>query len=178
MAGLIPVRELTSVAEMRAHYAALRRRTFAPRVIEAKLAWAPPTAAQQQAASDLAWSRPIVTQRLVLRTAAQIQGRSQSSLSECLRAAAEVAGLSVGDLVRRNRTPPVVRARQIACWLGARHGSASYPQIARRLGGRNHTTILHAVRRVQALIDSGPVELSPDLAETARALWTAWSGVD
>lgn len=56
------------------------------------------------------------------------------------------------DLKSQRRTGPVVRARQVAMYLAKKLTAASLPEIGRRFGGRDHTTVLHAVRKIEALI--------------------------
>lgn len=51
------------------------------------------------------------------------------------------------------RTANVVRPRQIAMYLAKTMAEKSLPDIGRRFGGRDHTTVLHAVRRVAALVE-------------------------
>jgi len=45
----------------------------------------------------------------------------------------------------------VARPRQVAMWLAKQITTRSLPDIGRRFGGRDHTTVLHAVRRIEAL---------------------------
>ncbi len=62
--------------------------------------------------------------------------------------AAEV-GIRRQELRSRDRRPAVVWARHLAMYLAREVTGASLPDIGRAFGGRNHTTVLHAVRRVQ-----------------------------
>ncbi len=62
--------------------------------------------------------------------------------------AAEAAGHRVIDITSMSRTRSVVDARMAAAWLIKRHCGASSVDIGRRLGNRNHTTILHSLRVV------------------------------
>ena len=62
--------------------------------------------------------------------------------------AAEV-GVSRHELLARDRRPVVVWARHLAMYLARELTGASLPNIGRAFGGRNHTTVLHAIRRVQ-----------------------------
>lgn len=55
------------------------------------------------------------------------------------------------DLKSQRRTGPVVRARQVAMYLAKKLTPASLPEIGRRFGGRDHTTVIHAVRKIEAL---------------------------
>jgi chromosomal replication initiator protein len=69
--------------------------------------------------------------------------------------AAVSAELGVGgkELTARDRRPAVVWARQLAMFLTRELTGASLPDIGRAFGGRNHTTVLHAVRRVERELD-------------------------
>jgi len=51
----------------------------------------------------------------------------------------------------------VARPRQVAMFLARELTSRSLPDIGRRFGGRDHTTVLHACRRIEALCKSDPV---------------------
>ena len=55
------------------------------------------------------------------------------------------------DIVSARRTANVVRPRQIAMYLAKTLTPRSLPEIGRRFGGRDHTTVLHAVRKIEAL---------------------------
>jgi hypothetical protein len=65
---------------------------------------------------------------------------------------ASTYGLRVNDLLSHRRTQTVVRPRQEAMWLTKIHTTHSLPEIGRRFGGRDHTTVLHAVRKIEDLI--------------------------
>ena len=52
------------------------------------------------------------------------------------------------DLLSTRRSRAVVRPRQIAMYLAKALTSRSLPEIGRRFGGRDHTTVLHSVRKV------------------------------
>ncbi len=56
------------------------------------------------------------------------------------------------DILGHRRTGDVVKPRQIACYLAKTITGKSLPDIGNRMGGRDHTTILHALRRVETLI--------------------------
>lgn len=55
------------------------------------------------------------------------------------------------DLVSARRTQAIVRPRQIAMYLAKVMTPRSLPEIGRRFGGRDHTTVLHAVRKIDEL---------------------------
>jgi chromosomal replication initiator protein len=68
---------------------------------------------------------------------------------EVISATAAEVGVSARELKARDRRPAVVWARQLAMYLARELTGASLPDIGRAFGGRNHTTVLHAVRRVE-----------------------------
>ena len=65
-------------------------------------------------------------------------------------AAAEAFGVSRDELLARTRTPRVALARQVAMYLARELTDETLPAIGRHFGGRNHTTILHAHKRIAA----------------------------
>jgi chromosomal replication initiator protein len=64
---------------------------------------------------------------------------------------AEHYNLKQADLISERRARAVARPRQVAMWLAKQITTRSLPDIGRRFGGRDHTTVLHAVRRIEAL---------------------------
>lgn len=60
--------------------------------------------------------------------------------------------VSRADLLSSRRTANVVRPRQIAMYLAKTLTLRSLPEIGRRFGGRDHTTVLHAVRKIEGLV--------------------------
>ncbi|MEN0087763.1 MAG: chromosomal replication initiator protein DnaA [Pseudomonadota bacterium] len=65
-------------------------------------------------------------------------------------------GVSRQDLLSNRRTRVIVRPRQIAMFLSKNLTPRSLPEIGRHFGGRDHTTVLHAVRKVEELSNSEP----------------------
>jgi chromosomal replication initiator protein len=62
--------------------------------------------------------------------------------------------VSRSDLLSARRTANVVRPRQVAMYLAKTMTLRSLPEIGRRFGGRDHTTVLHAVRKIEHLVGS------------------------
>ncbi len=60
--------------------------------------------------------------------------------------------VSRSDLLSARRARSIVRPRQIGMFLSKRLTTRSLPEIGRRFGGRDHSTVLHAIRKVQELI--------------------------
>ena len=69
-----------------------------------------------------------------------------------LESTASVFGFSVEDLCGTSRRRPLVNARQIGMYLFRELTDYSYPAIAREFGGRDHTTVIHAVEKVARLM--------------------------
>jgi chromosomal replication initiator protein len=69
---------------------------------------------------------------------------------------AEHYALKQADLVSERRARAVARPRQVAMWLAKQITTRSLPDIGRRFGGRDHTTVLHAVRRIEQLKAEDP----------------------
>jgi chromosomal replication initiator protein len=67
------------------------------------------------------------------------------------KAVAEHYSLKQADLISERRARAVARPRQVAMWLAKQITTRSLPDIGRRFGGRDHTTVLHAVRRIESL---------------------------
>ncbi len=67
---------------------------------------------------------------------------------------AEYYKIRVADLLSNKRTRTVTRPRQIAMALAKELTNHSLPEIGQMFGGRDHTTVLHATRKVQELKDS------------------------
>jgi chromosomal replication initiator protein len=61
-------------------------------------------------------------------------------------------GFSVDDLCGTSRRRPLVNARQIGMYVFRELTDFSYPAIAREFGGRDHTTVIHAVEKVSGLM--------------------------
>lgn len=77
---------------------------------------------------------------------------------QVINAVAEDTGLHVGVLLGQSRIRQVARPRQAAAYLMRRLcPHLSYPAIGRLLGGRDHTTALHAERAIIRLMPSDPV---------------------
>ncbi len=58
------------------------------------------------------------------------------------------------DLISARRARAVARPRQIAMYLAKRLTTRSLPEIGRKFGGRDHSTVIHAVKRIEELRDS------------------------
>jgi chromosomal replication initiator protein len=72
-------------------------------------------------------------------------------IEDIQRIVARQYNVSRADLLSSRRTANVVRPRQVAMYLAKVLTLRSLPEIGRRFGGRDHTTVLHAVRKIENL---------------------------
>lgn len=76
------------------------------------------------------------------------------TVDEIQKTVAEHFSLKQADLLSERRTRAIARPRQIAMYLCKQNTTRSYPDIGRRFGGRDHTTVLHGVRKIEELMAS------------------------
>jgi chromosomal replication initiator protein len=96
-------------------------------------------------------------------------GEKRITIDDIQKATSEHFGLKQVDLISERRNRSIARPRQAAMWLAKQLTTRSLPDIGRRFGGRDHTTVLHAVRRIEALRADDP-QLSRDLETLTRKL--------
>jgi chromosomal replication initiator protein len=96
-------------------------------------------------------------------------GERRVTVDEIQKATAEHFGLKQADLLSERRTRAVARPRQAAMWICKQLTTRSLPDIGRRFGGRDHTTVIHAVRRIEEL-RAGDPRLAQDLEVLVRKL--------
>ncbi|HJW40395.1 MAG TPA: chromosomal replication initiator protein DnaA [Rhizomicrobium sp.] len=82
---------------------------------------------------------------------------AKTSIEDIQRKTAEFYKLDVRDFHSPQRARRVARPRQVAMYLSRKLTSRSLPEIGRRFGGRDHTTVLHACRRIEALCEEDPL---------------------
>jgi chromosomal replication initiator protein len=73
------------------------------------------------------------------------------TIDEIIRKVADHYNLRMSDLLSARRARQVARPRQVAMYLSKTLTSKSLPEIGRRFGGRDHTTVIHAVRKIEEL---------------------------
>jgi len=78
-------------------------------------------------------------------------------IEDIQRVVARQYNVSRSDLLSSRRTANVVRPRQVAMYLAKTLTLRSLPEIGRRFGGRDHTTVLHAVRKIEGLVGNDMV---------------------
>ena len=105
----------------------------------------------------------------VLRDLLRARESKRPKIEDIQRVVSQHFGVSKGDLVSARRTRSIVRPRQIAMFLSKTMTPRSLPEIGRRFGGRDHTTVLHAVRKVEELIRTD-AQIAEDLETLKRLL--------
>ena len=82
------------------------------------------------------------------------------TIEEIQKKVAEHYKIRMADMVSSRKQQAIARPRQIAMYLAKRLTSRSLPEIGRKFGGRDHTTVMHGVKRVEGLMagDSGFAE--------------------
>jgi chromosomal replication initiator protein len=73
------------------------------------------------------------------------------TVDEIQKRVAEFYNLRPADMVSPRRARPIARPRQIAMYFAKKLTTRSLPDIGRRFGGRDHTTVIHAVKRIEEL---------------------------
>jgi len=95
----------------------------------------------------------------------------QVSLDNIKRKVAEYYKIKVADLMSKRRNRSVARPRQVAMAMAKELTHHSLPEIGDAFGGRDHTTVLHACRKIRELRDISP-DISEDYQNLLRALTT------
>jgi chromosomal replication initiator protein len=95
----------------------------------------------------------------------------QVSLDNIQRTVAEYYKVKVADLMSRRRSRSVARPRQVAMALAKELTSHSLPEIGDSFGGRDHTTVLHACRKIKELRETNS-DIREDYKNLLRSLTT------
>ncbi len=91
------------------------------------------------------------------------------SIDQIQRQVADYYNIRLADLLSARRTRQIARPRQIAMYLAKQMTPRSLPEIGRKFGGRDHTTVMHAVRKVDDLRQSDHA-IDDDLNRLSRLL--------
>ncbi len=96
-------------------------------------------------------------------------GERKVTVDEIQKLVCEHYGLKQADLLSPKRTRAIARPRQVAMSLAKALTTRSYPDIGRRFGNRDHTTVLHAVRQIEKL-RAEDASLAADVETLTRRL--------
>ena len=90
-------------------------------------------------------------------------------IEDILRIISRHFGVSKGDLLSQRRHRSVVWPRQVGMYLAKQLTARALPEIGRRFGNRDHTTVLHAIRKIEGELAGNP-RLKEELEELKRLL--------
>ncbi len=91
------------------------------------------------------------------------------TIEEIQRKVAEHYNIRLSDMIGPKRLRNIARPRQVAMYLAKQLTPRSLPEIGRRFGGRDHTTIMHGVRKIEELMATDS-QLADDLQLLRRLL--------
>ncbi len=91
------------------------------------------------------------------------------TIDEIQRRVAEHFNIRLAEMTSDRRARIVARPRQVAMYLAKQLTTRSLPEIGRKFGGRDHTTVIHAVRKIEELMLTDPV-LAEDVELLRRML--------
>jgi chromosomal replication initiator protein len=87
------------------------------------------------------------------------------TMDEIIKKTCEYYNIRQSDLMSANRSRAIARPRQVAMFLCKKLTTRSLPEIGRKFGGRDHTTILYGVRKIEELM-----QVDSQIAEDAEIL--------
>lgn len=93
------------------------------------------------------------------------------SIDNIQRVVAEYYKIKVSDLHSKRRSRSVARPRQVAMYMAKELTNHSLPEIGDSFGGRDHTTVLHACRKIKELLESD-ADIREDVKNLLRTLTT------
>ena len=105
----------------------------------------------------------------VIRDLAQGIEPRRIKIEDILRIISRHYGVSKSDLLSQRRHRSVVWPRQIGMYLAKQLTQRSLPEIGRRFGNRDHTTVLHAIRKIEGQLDQNS-RLRDELDELKKIL--------
>lgn len=73
------------------------------------------------------------------------------TIDEIMRQVTDFYNLRMAEILSARRARDIARPRQVAMYLSKKMTSRSLPEIGRKFGGRDHTTVMHAVRKIEDL---------------------------
>ncbi|MGL1922374.1 MAG: chromosomal replication initiator protein DnaA [Hyphomicrobiales bacterium] len=109
--------------------------------------------------------------RSALRNQVSVEENRIIRVHDIIKSVSDFYQVSKADLFSARRHRSIVRPRQIGMYLAKMLTSRSLPEIGRRFGGRDHTTVLHAVRKIDDLLKKDPI-LAEEVARLKREIET------
>jgi len=91
------------------------------------------------------------------------------SIDEIQKEVAIRFNIRLADMQSARRARAVARPRQVAMYLAKQLTARSLPEIGRKFGGRDHTTVMHAIRKIEELMETDP-GIAEDVEQLRRRL--------
>lgn len=105
----------------------------------------------------------------VIRDLVQGAEPRRIKIEDILKVVSRHFGVSKGDILSQRRHRSVVWPRQVGMYLAKQLTSRSLPEIGRRFGNRDHTTVLHAIRKIEGELGGNP-RLRDEIDELKKML--------
>ena len=96
-------------------------------------------------------------------------GDRRTTIDRIQKKVAEHFNVKISDMHSSRRSRTIARPRQIAMFLSKNLTTRSLPEIGRKFGGRDHSTVIHAIKKVQELVKNDS-SLSEDIEILTRSL--------
>ena len=96
--------------------------------------------------------------------------RRQVNVDQIMRTVASHFDITVSDMKGPRRTRAISEPRQIAMYLARKHTNHSYPELGRRFGGKDHTTVLAACKKLEDLVEMGDNDFARSIADLESML--------
>jgi chromosomal replication initiator protein len=105
----------------------------------------------------------------VIRDLVQGAEPKRIKIEDIIKTVSRHYGVSKGDILSQRRHRSVVWPRQIGMYLSKQMTTRSLPEIGRRFGNRDHTTVLHAIRKIDACL-TADAKLKDELEDLKRQI--------
>ena len=86
-----------------------------------------------------------------------IKPKKQVSIDEVVRLITDFYNLKESSLYEKTRRKEIVRARQVVMYILRENFNVSYPLIGQKLGGKDHTTVIHSYEKVKRDLKTDPL---------------------
>jgi len=143
-------------------------RKIAERVVPLRPKSVPKTAPKDDVIAALCSSEGIVRQDWLLIY--ESKKPNTVLVRDIIRVVADLSNLTANDIVSHRRDPKSCLARHVAMYLAKKLTAHSFPRIGKLMGGKDHTTVLHGIRRIQSMLDAGNESLSEFLSSAGAKL--------
>lgn len=94
--------------------------------------------------------------RSVLKKLIKQEERRPFDIEEIVKATADFFSIKTTEIRSQKKNKDLALPRQIAMYLSRQLTSSSFPDIGNRIGGKDHSTVIYAVRKIQGLVKSDP----------------------